>query len=70
MSRVEELFDLLPSMKIIDGTTYHPMLKKDCDGYFSAYYIADDGSFVFSDGTGYVTPELALDELVKRLNNG
>lgn len=65
-----ETFDLLPGMKILDGVTYHPIVKKDCDGYFSAYYVADDGSFIFSDGTGYATPELALGELAKRLSYG
>lgn len=62
-----ELFDSLPSMKFFDGKEYNPVVKKDCDGYVSAFYVAADGSFRYANGAGYGTIELALEALSERI---
>ena len=67
MSDIERIFDELPGIRIVNGVSYNPTLYKDCDGYYSALYTADNGGFLYSDGTGYNTPEHALEELLKRL---
>lgn len=67
MTEVERIFDQLPGMRVVDGLSYHPTLRKDCDGYYSALYQGDGGKFLYSDGAGYGTPELALSALLERL---
>lgn len=69
MSAITRLFDVLPALIRRDGKNYSPVVQKDCDGYFSAYYLEEDGgSFLYSNGAGYGTPEEALQQLLERFN--